>query len=70
MDILLAQSSSRSSSLNSAWRRHAIDRWPVSAIRNRSATACDILARNGYTQIANVRGGMTAWMQAGLPIEK
>lgn len=37
---------------------------------NRSATACDILARNGYTQIANVRGGMSAWQQAGLPIER
>lgn len=37
---------------------------------NRSATACDILARNGYKTLANVQGGMGAWAQAGLPVER
>ncbi len=37
---------------------------------NRSATACDILARNGYKTLANVQGGIGAWIQAGLPVER
>lgn len=37
---------------------------------NRSATACDLLARQGFAKLSNVQGGMTAWVKAGLPIVK
>jgi rhodanese-related sulfurtransferase len=37
---------------------------------NRSTTACDLLARQGFTQLRNVQGGMIAWAQAGYPIER
>lgn len=36
---------------------------------NRSTTACDLLARQGFTQLRNVRGGMIAWARVGYPIE-
>jgi len=34
---------------------------------NRSAAATAHLLRNGYTDVANVAGGMDAWLRAGLP---
>ncbi|MFP4607588.1 MAG: VTT domain-containing protein [Thiohalospira sp.] len=34
----------------------------------RSAKAADLLARNGFADAHVVRGGMTAWNQAGLPV--
>lgn len=37
---------------------------------NRSATACDLLTRQGFKQLRNVQGGMIAWGQAGYPIER
>jgi rhodanese-related sulfurtransferase len=37
---------------------------------NRSAAACDLLARQGFTRLRNVQGGMIAWAQAGYPIER
>lgn len=37
---------------------------------NRSTTACDLLARRGFTQLRNVQGGMIAWAQAGYPIAR
>jgi rhodanese-related sulfurtransferase len=37
---------------------------------NRSTTACDLLARQGFTQLLNVQGGMIAWAQAGYPITR
>jgi rhodanese-related sulfurtransferase len=36
---------------------------------NRSAQACDLLARQGFTQLSNMQGGMNAWKQAGYPYE-
>jgi rhodanese-related sulfurtransferase len=33
----------------------------------RSAAATAHLMRNGYTDVANVAGGMDAWLRAGLP---
>jgi rhodanese-related sulfurtransferase len=37
---------------------------------NRSATACALLSRQGFTQVYNLSGGVTAWQKAGLPLEK
>jgi rhodanese-related sulfurtransferase len=34
---------------------------------NRSQVAAELLARAGYTQLANVQGGMIAWRRAGYP---
>ncbi len=36
----------------------------------RSAKACDILRKNGFTQVHNLQGGLNAWMQAKLPVVK
>ena len=35
---------------------------------NRSATACDLLARQGFTKLSNVQGGMIAWAKAGFAV--
>lgn len=37
---------------------------------NRSASACGILRKNGFEKVYNLRGGINAWQQAGLPVEK
>jgi hydroxyacylglutathione hydrolase len=36
----------------------------------RSSLATSILRREGFPDVTNVMGGMTAWMKAGLPLEK
>lgn len=36
----------------------------------RSARAASVLAKNGYNQVSNLRGGITAWKTAGLPVNK
>jgi rhodanese-related sulfurtransferase len=36
----------------------------------RASTAASILQRSGYTQVTNLRGGMDAWLSAGLPIKR
>jgi rhodanese-related sulfurtransferase len=36
---------------------------------NRSRTASDILVGLGFTEVYNVDGGVTAWLDAGLPAE-
>jgi rhodanese-related sulfurtransferase len=36
---------------------------------NRSQTGSDILVGLGYTRVYNVGGGITAWLDAGLPVE-
>ena len=36
---------------------------------NRSQVASETLVGLGYTQVYNVDGGVTAWAQAGLPVE-
>lgn len=37
---------------------------------HRSAGACGILAKNGFENVYNLSGGMIAWEQANLPMEK
>jgi rhodanese-related sulfurtransferase len=37
---------------------------------HRSAHACRILKQNGFENIYNMRGGMTAWHNANLPVKK
>jgi rhodanese-related sulfurtransferase len=34
----------------------------------RSAKACDILRANQFTQVNNLQGGLSAWLQAKLPV--
>ena len=36
----------------------------------RSAKALAALKKHGYTRVANLSGGLGAWQQAGLPVEK
>jgi len=36
---------------------------------NRSQTASEILVGLGFTQVYNVDGGITAWVDTGLPVE-
>lgn len=37
---------------------------------NRSANACGILMKHGFSNVYNLAGGMNAWTQANLPVEK
>lgn len=36
----------------------------------RSAMACGVLRKNGFSQVYNLKGGIKAWEQAGLPMVK
>jgi rhodanese-related sulfurtransferase len=38
-------------------------------VGGRSAQAAAFAAANGFTDVHNLQGGITAWAQAGLPIE-
>ena len=37
---------------------------------SRSAGACGILSKQGFTDVYNLAGGMIAWQQSNLPVEK
>lgn len=37
---------------------------------NRSAGAAGILRKNGFTEVFTLRGGILAWVQASMPLEK
>ena len=37
---------------------------------NRSAEASDIMLRHGFMHITNMTGGITDWIDAGLPVNK
>ena len=39
------------------------------AAGRRSLVAADYLVRNGFTDVTNVAGGITAWRAAGLPVK-
>jgi len=36
----------------------------------KGSLAASVLLRNGYEQVTNMLGGMAAWKNAGLPVEK
>lgn len=36
---------------------------------HRSVYACELLARAGFTRLANLRGGLAHWSSCGLPLE-
>lgn len=36
----------------------------------RSGRACSVLRRNGFEQVYNLAGGITAWERANMPMEK
>jgi rhodanese-related sulfurtransferase len=40
------------------------------ATGNRSTNAIGVLRRHGFTSVFNLAGGLGAWQQAGLPVEK
>ena len=40
------------------------------SVGHRSGLAASILARNGYTDVINMLGGLTAWEKLDLPLEK
>ena len=40
------------------------------SVGNRSGLAVSILRRNGFTNVYNMLGGITAWEKLGLPLEK
>lgn len=37
---------------------------------SRSAAACGVLRKNGFAEVFSLKGGILAWQQAGMPIEK
>jgi rhodanese-related sulfurtransferase len=39
-------------------------------IGNRAASACALLKKNGFQEVFPLRGGVAAWQQASMPIEK
>lgn len=36
----------------------------------RSAVALEILQRHGFDRVSHLEGGLAAWMEAGLPVER
>jgi rhodanese-related sulfurtransferase len=65
--IPLSQLASRSDELQRATSRPVL---AYSSNDHRSRMAAKTLARAGFRQIYNLRGGYRAWKDAGLPVEK
>ena len=36
----------------------------------RASSVADVLRKNGFTQVSVLQGGVAAWLEAGLPLEK
>jgi rhodanese-related sulfurtransferase len=36
----------------------------------RSASACSVLKKHGFNEVYNLKGGIMAWEQASMPVEK
>lgn len=37
---------------------------------SRSAAACGVLRKSGFTEVFALKGGILAWQQAGMPVDK
>jgi rhodanese-related sulfurtransferase len=37
---------------------------------SRSGHGCSVLRKNGFEQVYNLNGGMSAWQQANMPVER
>lgn len=55
----------------------AAERWPRTAplvlvcrSGSRSGIGCEVLTKLGFQSVTNLTGGMLAWTQAGLPVER
>jgi len=40
------------------------------ATGQRSASACNVLQKAGFADVSSLSGGMNAWLQASMPVEK
>ncbi|OUD15652.1 rhodanese-like domain-containing protein [Thioflexithrix psekupsensis] len=67
LHIPLGQLASKISQLTAHQSRPII---AVCASGQRSAQACGILKQNGFEQLYNLRGGLMAWQNNGLPLTK
>ena len=67
MHVPLSQIGSRSGELEPMKSRPVV---AYCARGNRSGLAARALAKLGFTEIYSLRGGIHAWRQAGLPIQK
>ncbi len=67
MHIPASQLASRGSELAKMTSRPVV---AYCARGNRSAMAARSLAKLGFTEVYNLRGGINAWRQAGLPIQR
>ena len=43
---------------------------PVIVTGGRAGAACRFLAKSGFSSVFQLRGGLAAWQQASLPVEK
>ncbi len=65
--IPLAQLKTRMSELDSAKEKPVL---VYCRSGNRSAHACDLLTKGGFTDVYNLSGGVNAWESANLPLSK
>jgi rhodanese-related sulfurtransferase len=65
--VPLSQLASRLNELNK-WKNKPVVVNCQSGMR--SAKACAVLRKNGFTQVSNLAGGLAAWQSAKLPVTK
>jgi len=65
--IPLAQLASRLKELEKFKERPIV---VTGGVGNRTASAVGILRKGGFTEAVNLKGGVAAWQQASLPLEK
>jgi len=66
-NIPLAQLESRLADLNRYKEKPVI---VACESGSRSGSAASVLRKHGFAQVFNLSGGLAAWQQAGLPVEK
>ncbi len=67
LHLPLGQLDSKIDRLNGYQQRPVV---AVCASGQRSGQACAILKKHGFEQLHNLRGGLMAWQNAGLPLTK